>query len=512
MLRTGCRPEQNGGAVALAVLTVCWLGLVLVRATGPTDLADNAQHRQAAYVADLFYNGAWLYQRDVDGSFQSKPPLYNWLAGAVAVLLGRLDELTLYAPCALACLATAMVTFLACRRYGLSDQVALLAALAVFASPLGVKLAWLARTDTLFACLTWCTALAGLAASSGRATWWGFWLLAALATLTKGPLAVLFAGVGCTLFVWLERQHVRLTRRGLLGGFLLYAAVCLGWFVPAVLAAGPGLAQKLLGEELVQHALFGVERRVPFYGFYKPPLSFLARFLPWSIAAVAVLIAWRRRPPENAFVRFCAYYAFGGLALLMVSPHHRADHLAPLLPAAAVVAAWHLAEGPLRRRQRQGLALALAVVLCWAVAWLHYHLIRPHQPGVQRSVQLQRIARWGRQQRPDAQVIPFRAGGAYHFYAGYHRSDVDLRPLLEALGSGHEVYVVTLSPEALMRELRWVDPSGITAALLDEPNVGARPAHGVHVLRLRSPDAYAGTPSGPTGSTKLSFRRWRKRR
>ncbi len=477
---------------AAAVLAL-WAGVVAIRATGPVDLADNAQHRQAAYVADLFYNGAWLYQRDADGSFQSKPPLYNWLAGTVACCRGVLDELSLYAPCALAALLTAWATLIACMRAGLPPSVGLLAGIALIASPLGIKLVWLARTDTLFAALTWLTALAGFAALHGR-SWLPFWLLAALATLTKGPLGLAFAAAGVIVYGYTERRTLHLSRSGMVLGFLVYAALTLGWFIAAVAVAGSGLAHKLLGQELVQHALFGVEHRVPFYRFYKPPLSFLARFFPWSLLAIAGTIRCVRLWPEvPRLVRFSAVYAGLGIALLMISPHHRADHLAPLLPGAAIVAAWRLHGLVSQRRWLLRAAAVGASVAAVAAAFAHYHLIRGKDPAVQRSLALKHTACTLRSLQPSVPVVPYRATGAFQFYLGTLVTDTSITPLLEALADGRPAVVVTTNRDALARELLCIDPSGWLCSLCQPVRLPgpSAPEVCVYVVGLHEQEALA---------------------
>ncbi len=469
--RIGVRPVWQYTCLALL-----WAALVTVRATAPADLADNAQHRQAAYVADLYYNGSWLYQRDADGSFQSKPPVYNWLAGVVAWCRGSLDEVSLYAPCALAALATALTTTAVCWKAGLPAEAALLAGVACLASPLGIKLVWLARTDTLFAALSWFTALAGFAALHGK-NWLIFWTVAAAATLTKGPLAVMLAGVGMAGYTWCRRQSVRPGWRGMVTGFLLFSAITLGWLLSAVAVGGSGIARKLLGQELVQHALFGVERRVPFYSFYKPPMSFLARFFPWSVLAIAGGIrCWRLRDRVHPLLLFAAAYAALGLALLMVSPHHRADHLAPLLPAAAVVAAWWLSERLADRNRALLIGAYGAGALATLAAYVHYGLVRPNDPAVQRSIALKAAAEVLRSWRGHVHVVPYRATGAFQFYSGSLSVDTTVEPLLEALATGKPVVVVTTNSDALARELQFVDPQGWLAGLLRPLKLSSAPA------------------------------------
>src|SRR5262249_44657975 len=147
--------------------------------------------------------------------------------------------------------------------------------------------------------------LAYRAWSSGRGWVW-FWLAAAVATLTKGPLGLLLAGEGLCASIW-ERKIGRpwpIRGRHALG-VGLFLLITGGWFGLAWLHDGPPVVAKLLGKELVGHAITEARGHIPGALFYQPPLYYLARAAPWSVLAyLGLWRVWRRPSSEDTERRF----------------------------------------------------------------------------------------------------------------------------------------------------------------------------------------------------------------
>lgn len=328
----------------LTYLVITWAGIFAVRLASPSDLMDNDQQRPAAYVLDVLVNGNWLVQTDDTYDITSKPPLYTWFVSLTALAVGRLNEFTLYLPGALAVLGVALVAFFTGARF-FGAQAAFLGALAWLLSSSGFKQVHLARTDALFALLVFASAIAGWRAWRGRSNWIWFWFLCALSTLTKGPLGLLLAAFGLIGMIGTKndedpRQSNAIQQN--VFGLVIYLVICGGWFFLAWLEAGQPLIDKMIGKELVGHAVESGKGQLPLQGFYKPPLYYLSRFLPWSLGTLAGLfLLWRHEfehPEGRRFFRFLAAYFLIGLALFSAAPHQRWDHQFPLIPAGALIA------------------------------------------------------------------------------------------------------------------------------------------------------------------------------
>jgi hypothetical protein len=343
-------PEPPAPAATRAWLLILALGAALfgLRLAAPADLTDNDQERPASYVLDAVQNGHWLIQRDAYDDIASKPPLLTWLAGLATWIAGRPSRFTLYLPCAVAIVGTAWLIQAGARaRFG--TLAGLLGALSLLFSQYGFKHVVLARNDALFAFTVSLAALAAFRAWTAGRGWTWYWLAAAAATLTKGPLGVLLAAGGLLAVAWERREAEPLALRGRIWpGALLWLAVVGGWFVLAWLSAGDDLIRKQLGRELAGH-LTGAEAggRHPFSDPLHSLLYFLSRYAPWSLAAcVGFWRVWRQPAAgaaERRFERFLLCWFALGLLVFTLAPHKRPDLLLPIIPAAAMLAGRELA-------------------------------------------------------------------------------------------------------------------------------------------------------------------------
>ncbi|MBK9140261.1 MAG: glycosyltransferase family 39 protein [Verrucomicrobia bacterium] len=363
---------------------VLWLTLLAalifaLRLIAPPNLLDQDQERPAAYVLDVVKNANWICQRDVFGDVTSKPPLFTWVAAVITLAAGEANEFSLYLPGALATWGTALLVFFAGRRH-FGEQGGVFAALAGFLCYAGFKAFGLARTDAVFMFTVTATALLGWRAWSRGRGWMGFWLMAGLATLTKGPLGLVLGASGLLAAAWEKRSgHSQPLRGSHWPGILTYLALTAGWFGLAYGTLGQPLIDKMLGRELVGHI---ASKRSGFPGslFWQPPLYYLGRAAPWSVFAFWGL--WRVlrqpavRPEERRFERFLFCWFVVGIAIFGLSTHQRADLLWPLLPAASLLAGRELARWT-RRWQPPAVRRATLAVTALILAGFAYHYFGP---------------------------------------------------------------------------------------------------------------------------------------
>jgi 4-amino-4-deoxy-L-arabinose transferase-like glycosyltransferase len=198
------RESRQGLAIALALATA----LVAVNLATSHELAPSDQGKQAQYALDLFLHGNWLVPGDLAiGEAATKPPLYTWLTGILAVLLGRIEEWILRVPAALSALGLVAVVYETGRRLA-GARVALAAAILFATTHHFTKIAVLARTDGLLAFLLALQILVYLRCrETGRETLGRVVLLCALsiaAWFTKGPAGGLAALVILVHLLWMR--------------------------------------------------------------------------------------------------------------------------------------------------------------------------------------------------------------------------------------------------------------------------------------------------------------------
>ncbi|MDX2114636.1 MAG: glycosyltransferase family 39 protein [Planctomycetota bacterium] len=456
-----------------AVLVLLWAVLAGARAVGPWDLTDNDQARPALYALDVLVHGSWLVQVDTNGAIASKPPVYTWLVAAASLLAGGFSRLALYGPTAAAVLGTALLAAWAgARRWGATCGV--LAGVMFLASSYGYKHVALARTDAVFACLVTAAAVLAWRAAErpGAGRWAAFWAVCAAVTLTKGPIGVVLAAGGLLGDALLGRGATERLRAGRAGqhalGVLIFLVVTGAWFYLAWRSAGQPFIDKVIGRELVGHAVRSDGGALPLSGFYKPALYYLGRFAPWSVLTVLALVRVVRRPDDDAgrarAERFAAGWFLTGLAIFSIAPHQRADLLLPIVPAGALLAAREL-ERMLGGRSWGG-AWAIAV-LGGAAALGHGLVMAPRGDEARRTALLMEVAS-GTSGEMRARLVDVDTDMAFQALLGTHVRRVDAQEAGRRLASG-PVVVATRSAEAVMEAAR---AAGMTA----EPRVLVRAA------------------------------------
>ncbi len=482
-LESPATPASDRRALAL----VLFVGLTLfgLRLASPSDLPDNDQERPASYVLDVVRNGHWIVQRDAVGEIASKPPLYTWLA-ALATLAagGGISRGTLYLPCGLAVLGTALLIWGGARtRFG--TWAATLGGLSFYLCQYGFKHVVLARSDAVFAFFVTAAALAGYRAWSVGRGWGWFWVLAAVATLTKGPLGLALAGGGLFAAGWEWRTGRPAGVRGVhWAGPLLWLAVAGGWFALAYAAVGDELIHKQIGRELIGHVTGSEAGGLkPFSQPFHAGLYFLSRYLPWSVfACLGLWRVWRHPAAsdgERRFERFLFCWFAVGLVLFSIAPQKRADLLLPLIPAGAMLAgrelAGRLARVPPRRQWRAAIAGSLAI-LSAMFGYAHWEGTRNASMAEARAMEA--MAEWWRAHAPAKLPLTFAAPlMTLQFHLNQHQFSAG-PAVAAALLQGDDACFVAVSD---LTDLRRHLPAGFVIHEL-----GCEPAAGPPLVRVVS--------------------------
>ncbi len=110
-------------------------------------------------------------------------------------------------------------------------------------------------------------------------------VLAGLATLTKGPLGLLFPVVTTLLFLAWRGRAREFFRAQMLPGLAALLALVFSWIVAAYFVEGPGFLHKIFYEQIFQRATKTFHHAEPFY-FYA--IAFPPCWLPWTLALFAL--------------------------------------------------------------------------------------------------------------------------------------------------------------------------------------------------------------------------------
>ena len=477
----------NPGVNAWLLIAVVAATLFAIRVFGPPNILDQDQQRPAAYVLDAVRNGNWICQRDWTGDITSKPPLYTWLAALVTLACGHITVFALYLPGALAGFGSALLVFWVGRDY-FGARAAWFGALACLLTAAGAKQFGLARTDGVFAFTVTLAAFFAFRGWISGKGWTWFWLAAAAATLTKGPLGPLLAGFGLLAVVWERRSGDPLLLRGSQWlGITLYVLLVAGWFGLAYWQFRDALVAKMIGKELVGHAVSTGTRHLPGTLLYQQPLYYLGRAAPWSLLAFYGLWrTWRHPasdPGQRRLERFLFCWFTAGLLVFSLAPHQRADLLWPLMPAGALIAGrelehWARRFAPARFDLWFGAAVAFGLI----AAAFYYDVMKKKDPWVRQTMALKQMAQ-SIQQRGGSEfpITHVDSPMTLQVYLNTIRPPVSA-DRAKALLQGKEAAFVSLSD---FEGLRALEQSGDTPTPHPPASAGIR-SHQVSLPRLKS--------------------------
>ncbi len=364
--------SERFARVALLVLVAVALAVGLQGLRRP--LANPDEGRYSEISREMALTGDWVTPR-LDGiKYFEKPPLQYWATAAVFEAFGE-SEVTARLYVAFCGLLTILAAAYTSRRLG-STETAAATMLALFASPYFMALGTIITLDmglTLWTTVTFCAFILAEHAAQHRArgarAWMAVaWVAMALGMLSKGLVAVVFAGAAVFFQMVLQRNGSVLKRLGWSYGIPLFLLVAAPWFV-MVSMRNPEFARFFFVHEHFQRFLTHEARRVQPWWFFLPIV--LAGFLPWAFALPsAIAHAWRRErgerfQPLRVAILWCAFV----VVFFSASGSKLPAYVLPAFPLLAIVLGRHLVEAPLRSLARQAFLGALLAIPLAIAAW-----------------------------------------------------------------------------------------------------------------------------------------------
>ena len=336
--------------VHLAIVITLALVVFLFR-LGVADWRGDADAQVAQIVQDIRAGNGWVLPLRNGRHIPDKPPLLSWLGAVSAIVRGSAgDILDARLPSAL--LATLCVVVVYGFAHSLAGEaVAWWAALMLMTTPQFVTAARDSRVDMAFsAFLTFGLVLAWRVydGGGGRHTAWFAGLCFGLATLSKGPLALVLAVLvfGVTLVLAPPQPGWR----ALFGLPVLAASVGLPalWYLAATVEQGRAFLHLHLLEENFGRMAGGLGRWPVWY--YIGPLLTLG--LPWTLALPGAVGGESALPSRSR--RFLWTWVIVMFVFFSFSLGKRRVYLLPLRPALAILLAGWLAPrlDPLRNQGR----------------------------------------------------------------------------------------------------------------------------------------------------------------
>jgi 4-amino-4-deoxy-L-arabinose transferase-like glycosyltransferase len=291
-----------------------------------------------------------------------KPILIYWLLRLAFLWFGITEFAARFFPALFAACGVIAVYFFAL--IGFKDRrKSLVSALALMSMGLYLAMARTVFTDMVFSVLIF------LALFS---FFWGytyshrrnqgvilFFLFAALATLAKGPLGLFLPAATVGAFLIFEKKPVVIPWQVALAGLLVFAAVCLPWYVFITAKYGDSFTREFFYNDHIRRIFFAEHANSDKWYFY--PGVIIGLSFPWCIFLGAAFIRlWRTRLNLSSTQRFLVCWVAAVFVIFQVAHSKLASYILPLFPALALFCGDYICE-MLSERRRSDLIKTLFI-------------------------------------------------------------------------------------------------------------------------------------------------------
>lgn len=358
--------------------------------SGELWMPDEVRH--ASILQNMLRSGSWL-QLDLGGTpYVDKPPLYFWFQGVVVWLFGTDAPPIFFITVAISGLFFLYSTYLLARQVGgMSKEGGLLCTLLLLSNFYFIERCHSPRMDLMFYAFmnfgVICLFLAWSRPGFQYLTVAGFALLA-VATLIKGPLAMLFPLLAGVVWLGWQRRVRRLwnwdVALGLMVALCMVGAWLWGWYR----AAGPAVMKEIFVDQLFKRAVDSPNLREPFlYFFWMLPL----KWIPWTLLLLFLPLRqlasrpfwaqwWAGRSAFESGPILLWCLTLGVFIVLTCMSYKLNNYLLALFASFIVLTGREL--GRLAAVSLRRLAVALAVLyglVALLMPWAKYHYDQPGQ-------------------------------------------------------------------------------------------------------------------------------------
>ena len=376
--------SSNSWGRDLILLTLL-IGVLFGFMLGSRPLAVPDEGRYSEIPREMVVTGDYITPRLNGVKYFEKPPLFYWLESASIRFLG-VNEWALHLWPALFALFGALMVYGAGRRlYG--RRIGLIAGAVLSTSLLYYALSRVVILDMVMSGLLAAALLAFLLGTheppglSRRFLLWGFYLFAALVTMTKGLIGILIPMMVIGAWILILNEWRILKTIYLPSGLLLFLIVAAPWHI-LVSRANPEFLKFYFIHEHVLRYLTRIHKRYE-PDWYFIPILLLGLF-PWTAFLVQSIrhslpASWRERYGQRDAL-FLILWAALIFIFFSASSSKLIPYILPVFPPLAILigrylaAAWDRDDMP-GIRSGYAMLLVIAVALAAAIMAVISHII-----------------------------------------------------------------------------------------------------------------------------------------
>jgi 4-amino-4-deoxy-L-arabinose transferase-like glycosyltransferase len=350
----------------LALIAFC--GFLFFAGLQAIGLVGADEPRYAQIAREMLQRGDWVTPVLNGQPWLEKPPLYYWATMLAYKATGGASDWAARLPSAILCSLMIFFIYVWARHFRRGMQLD--AALITAASAILIGFGRSASTDMPLTAMFTVAMLCWYGWYSNQNRGWllGFYLFAGLATLAKGPVAVLLAGLIVVIFAALRRDWRLLLRTLWPAGILLYLVVTLPWFVAVQRANSEFFRVFFLQHNLERFNSNLYHHHQPFW--YYLPVALLA-LVPWTVFVIAALVDairdWRfsveQQPGVEDLRTYLTVWFLLPIAFFSLSQSKLPGYILPAIPAGTILLADFIRRrGEAKEKPATWLALSHALL------------------------------------------------------------------------------------------------------------------------------------------------------
>jgi 4-amino-4-deoxy-L-arabinose transferase-like glycosyltransferase len=301
---------------------------------GSNPLLDPDEPVYAQTAREMLAAGDLLSPRIYGDFWYDKPPMYYWLVAAAAQVFG-MGEFAARFPSALLAVAGSIYLYFSVARL-ISVRAGLFSALVLTTSLEYFYLGKAAVTDMT---LTFCLMVSLLSFIEKK--YLRFYLFAALAVVTKGPIGLFFAGGIVLLYLAATQRWRELGKMSILPGIALFTVVAAPWYALMIHYHGAAFVDTFLGFHNVTRFTSPEHASGAVWYYFIPVL--LVGFFPWTpllFQSLWAALTTNRR--DRSALLFFMLWASVVFVFFSISATKLVSYILPMYPALAVIVGWYL--------------------------------------------------------------------------------------------------------------------------------------------------------------------------
>ena len=261
-----------------------------------------------------------------------KPPFFYWCLMVSFKIFGVNPWAARLVP-ALSGFLGIILTFFFCRRV-FNDEIALISAIVLGTSALYLVMSQAVLTDIMLSVFITAAFYAFYLWFLERKQIWlhGFALAAALAVLTKGPIAIVILLMACELFLLLNREF-KLGKEFLMNPWvLLFCLLSVPWYAAVIGKYGRVFIDEFIVHDNWHRILYAEHKKLDKWHFY--PMIMTVGLFPWTFYLMLMGRRWKEYRKECLFLLLWIGVTF----VIFQRAHSKlASYIVPLIPALVIL-------------------------------------------------------------------------------------------------------------------------------------------------------------------------------